>query len=112
MLQWLNITGLGFDFFGVILLSYEWWIAMKSDEKETEIARREQMMESTMAMHRRDSPHQDVFDRMDKERRFSQRVQRATSARGMRRGYYIFALLLITSGFILQIIGSWPGLGH
>lgn len=110
MLQhWLNIIGLTFDFFGVLLLSYEWWIAMRAEERETEIAAQQARLKPSPMMPRNDNPNQAVFDHMNEQLRFNQQLQRIRAARGMRRGYYLLALGLISSGFLMQILGSWPG---
>jgi len=106
--QWVNIAGLTFDFLGVILLSYEWWIALKADERESQIAEQEYFRESTMAMHRQNMPTADVLERMNKQMSFSSRQRRSAEARGMRRGYFVLAVVLIASGFVLQILGSLP----
>ena len=108
--QWLNIAGLTFDFFGVLLLAYEWWIALKADEREAEIAARENMFKRSPMMPGRNDRTQAVFDHMDEQMRFNQQMQRTRSTLGMRRGWFVLALVLIAAGFLLQILGSWPGM--
>jgi hypothetical protein len=43
MQQWFNLAGLSFDFIGVIMLAYEWWIALSNERRlaaEAEFERR------------------------------------------------------------------------
>lgn len=109
MLQhWLNIAGLAFDFVGVLLLAYEWWIALKADERESQILRQERLRDQTMAMHRQNNPGYAAHERLNQDMTFNSRLHRAAEARGMRRGYFVLALVLIAAGFLLQIAGSWP----
>lgn len=109
--QWFNVAGLGLDFVGVVLLSYEWWIAFKAEQRETEILAREQRLKPPPTVPRPNVPNQPVFDYMNEQMRFTRQMQRIQEARGMRRGWYITALVLICGGFLLQIAGTWPGLG-
>ncbi len=106
--QWLNIAGLGFDFVGVLLLSYEWWIALKADEREIAIAKQEHQMQRLREMRAIDSPAFKQMDRLKDQMRFNEEIQRTRTALGMRRGWFIAALVLISGGFLLQILGSLP----
>lgn len=106
---WLNVIGLTFDFIGVVLLSYEWWIALSSERRESEILSREEMLKPNPMLPRSGLPQQAVFDFMNEQQRFRQRQARAAAARGARWQYYLTALLLVGLGFLLQVAGSWPG---
>ena len=110
MHQWLNIAGLTFDFLGVILLSYEWWIALKADEREMAIAAQEQQMQRLREMRPDNGPNMQQIDRLREQMRFNDQMRRTHSALGMRRGWFVLALVLICGGFLLQIAGSWPGM--
>jgi hypothetical protein len=108
--QWLNVTGLTFDFIGVILLSYEWWIALKADEREMAFARQEQQTQKMREMRKIDSPGFKQMDRFKDQIRLNEQMQRTRTVLGMRRGWFVAALALICGGFFLQILGSLPGL--
>ncbi len=107
---WLNIAGLTFDFAGVILLGFEWWTALSAERQEAERLRRRAMLKPSPMMPRPQGPHQAVFDHLREQRETYQQVQRGETTRGMRRGWFALAMVLISLGFLLQIAGSWPGL--
>ena len=105
---YLNIGGLTLDFFGVVLLGFEWWTALSAERKEAELLRRQAMLKPNPMMPRPGGPHQAVFDHMREQRETYQQIARGESVRGMRRGWFALAMLLICAGFLLQIAGSWP----
>lgn len=107
--QWLNVIGLSLDFAGVVLLANEWRIAFKAEQNEAELAAREQMLKPSPLAPKPNNPHQPAFDHMREQLRFHQQRQRAQTARGVRRGWFLAALILVAVGFLLQILGSWPG---
>jgi len=107
--EWLNVAGLGFDVVGVLLLSYEWWVAISAERREAEIMEREQRLKPHPMMPRHNNPHQAVFDHMRENLRFQQQNRRAHAVREERRSWFIAALWLIAFGFLLQLMGSWPG---
>lgn len=107
--QWLNLTGLSFDFIGVLMLAYEWWIALNAEETEIEIVEREMRFRPNPLAPPAHGEHQAVIDRMREDQHFRQRIQRGHVARSMRRGWFAAAFLFIASGFALQFVGSWPG---
>ena len=107
---WLNILGLSFDFVGVILLAFEWWTALSAERQEAERLRRQAMLKPSPMMPRPGGPHQAVFDHMRDQRETYQQVARGEAVRGMRRGWFALAMVLISLGFLLQIAGSWPGM--
>lgn len=106
---WLNFTGLSLDFVGVLLLAYEWRIAVQAERREAELAQREQMLKPNPMMPRPNIPQQAVFDHMREQQRFNQQYRRTQTTLLMRRSWFSAALLLIATGFLLQIVGSWPG---
>ncbi len=106
---WLNVVGLGFDLVGVLLLSYEWWVAIRAERREAELLEREQRLKPNPMMPRPSGPHQAVFDHMKENMRFQQQSLRARVVREERRSWFMAALFLIAIGFVLQILGSWPG---
>ncbi len=106
---YLNIAGLTFDFLGVVLLGLEWHTALSAERQEAERLRRQAMLKPSPMMPRPGGPHQAVFDHMRDQRETFQQVQRGEAVRGMRRGWFMLAMVLIALGFLLQIAGSWPG---
>ncbi len=106
--HWLNIAGLSLDFVGVLLLSYEWWIALKADEREMAIAQQERQMQRLREMRPETNPGFSQIDRLKDQMRFNDQIQRTRTALGMRRGWFAVALVMISGGFLLQILGSLP----
>lgn len=107
--QWFNVAGLSFDFIGVVMLAYEWWIALSAERENAERAAHEQRLRPSPMMPKPDNPHQPMHDFMREQLRFQRDSARANTIRGMRRGWFTAALVLIAFGFLLQIVGSWPG---
>jgi hypothetical protein len=107
--QWLNVAGLGLDFIGVVLLAFEWWTALKADAREAEIDDLERRIAPNPMMPRPSGAHQAVFDHMNAQQKAIARSRRAAGTRGMRRGWFALAMVLIAAGFLLQMAGSWPG---
>lgn len=109
---WLNEFGLSMDFVGAMLLAREWWIALGAEQREDEIMERQRREDELMQFGSQQSsnPSHAAFERMREQQRFSQYKQRTVAARGMRRSWFMTALLLLAAGFLLQMAGSWPGL--
>jgi hypothetical protein len=107
--QWLNVAGLSFDFIGVLMLAYEWWIALNTERKEIQLAEQEMRFRPHPMTPQPHGEHQAVFERMREDQRFRQRVERAHTAHNMRREWFVIAFVFIASGFALQFLGSWPG---
>jgi Flp pilus assembly protein TadB len=110
--QWFNVAGLCFDFIGVIMLAYEWWIALSAENKEAERAAMEQRLRPSPMFQQQqqaNNPHQPMHDHMREQLRFQQQSARAQAVRGLRRSWFVTALVLIALGFLLQILGSIPG---
>jgi hypothetical protein len=112
MQQWFNLAGLCFDFLGVMMLAYEWWIALSADRQEAERAAFERRIQPPPMMRQQQqqsNPHQPMHDYMRENLRFQQQIQREQGIRGMRRGWFTAAMVFVALGFLLQIVGSWPG---
>lgn len=107
--DWLNVLGLTADFFGVLLLASEWWIALSAERLAAERNRREAMMQPSPMMPRPNTPHQAVFDHMAGQRRALQTYEHTTQVMGMRKSRFGLAIALITLGFLCQLLGQWPG---
>jgi hypothetical protein len=107
--SWLNIAGLCLDFVGVVLLAFEWWLALSAERIEAETEDRERRLAPHPSMPRPNNPHQAVFDHMRAQHSANVKSQRRSLTRGMRRGWFVTAMIMIAAGFLLQILGSWPG---
>jgi predicted solute-binding protein len=110
--QWFNLAGLSFDFVGVILLAYEWWIALSAEREAADRATFEQRIRPNPIIQQhiqQNNPHQPMHDYMRENLRFQRESAQAQGLRGMRRGWFAVAMTFIASGFLLQILGSWPG---
>ncbi|MEJ2117604.1 MAG: hypothetical protein P8Y67_08225 [Alphaproteobacteria bacterium] len=106
---WLNVVGVALDFAGVLILAYEWWIALKSEQHEAELLAREQLVKRPPSIQpQQTNPHQPVFDHMHEQRRFQQQQKRTKAVRGMRLSWFTTSFVLIALGYLLQFIGSLP----
>ena len=112
MLQpWLNVIGVALDFVGVLILAYEWWIALKAEQREAELLAREQRFKRPPTLQpQQTNPHQPVFDHMREQQRFYEKQKRTKALRGMRLNWFFAAFALIALGYLLQFVGSMPGL--
>jgi hypothetical protein len=113
---WLQVAGLIVEYLGVLLLAWEWFTARRQDFAEREIAEQQARREEGRAMLQRvqaDNPHmQRHFDMTrDVERRMAAtRVEDLRRRYGGLRGWAVMApLALVSAGFVLQLLGSWPG---
>lgn len=105
---WVNFGGLVLDFVGLLILAFEWRVAIRAERREAEIAEREEMFRPRPNMPRPSSPHQDVFDDMRARHSFRMRAMRQRESREQRRSLFGFAIVLIVLGFFLQMLGSFP----
>jgi hypothetical protein len=114
--QWLNLAGLTFDFVGVIMLGYEWWIALSADRESAEKAafqnriRPNPMMQQHMQQGLSADALRDraMHDHMRAQLDFQREAAAAQGLRGMRSGWFKTAMIFIAGGFLLQILGSLP----
>jgi hypothetical protein len=112
MQQWFNLAGLSFDFVGVIMLAYEWWIALSNERKLAEQAEFERRIRPNPMMQQQmqqANPHQPIHDHMRESLRLQREAAHAQNVRGMRRGWFTTAMVFIALGFLFQMLGSWPG---
>jgi hypothetical protein len=109
--QWFNLAGLCFDFVGVLMLAYEWWIALSADRAAAERAAFENRIRPNPMMQQQmqqNNPHHATHQHMRDQLQFQRDSAQAQSLRGMRRGWFTAAMLFIALGFLLQILGSLP----
>jgi hypothetical protein len=93
----------------VILLAWEGWLALSAERREADIDDSERRLAPHPSMPRSNNPHQAVFDHMRAQHAADVKSRRRSATRGMRRGWFAVAMLMIALGFLLQILGSWPG---
>jgi hypothetical protein len=112
MQQWFNLAGLSFDFIGVIMLAYEWWIALSNERRlaqEAEFERRIRPNPVFQQQMQQNNPHAPMHEHMRENLRLQREAARAHGVRGMRHGWFAAAMVCIALGFLMQMIGSWPG---
>jgi hypothetical protein len=84
--------------------------AQRRNQEAERAAMENRMRPSPMfQQHQANNPHQPMHDFMREQLRFQQQNARAQAVRGMRRSWFVSALVLIALGFLLQILGSIPG---
>lgn len=105
---WLNLVGLALDFLGVMLLAYEWRVAVRAERREVELAEQAARRELPPSMPRPTGPHQETFDYMNRRRAASMKAERARTTFSSRANWFVRAFALIAIGFMLQIIAAVP----
>lgn len=110
----LNLTGIGLDLLGFVILLREWWIAVFSEKAEMQfeeaMARQADFDAFTMktANDDRMREHMERSAKMRSDHRIQQfRTERRAMLKS-RRQLYFAAVMLILLGSVLQIIGSVP----
>src|SRR5262245_45918378 len=112
---WFQVAGLVLDFAGVMLLAYEWLAAFIAQRREEELVASGDRELKTLAFaqsHVRDermaAHYQHVTSRaQDRIREQAGEIRRA--GHRVRVPVFVAALMLVAAGFVLQILGSWPG---
>ncbi len=108
MQEWLNVAGLGLDFVGILMLANEWRIMLNAEQREAELAAHEQRMKPHPMMPKPNIPQQPVFEYMRDQQKFLEMSNRGRQTRQIRRKWFIGALIIVATGFLLQILGSIP----
>ena len=118
---WLQVAGLVLDFLGFALIAAEWILAQRQERAALAIEAAQARQAESMAYLQRAStgmsPHaasssQRHFEMMaDSQRRMAD--QRLGSVRqyygGLRSGVVYAGMAMVCLGFILQLLGNWPG---
>lgn len=112
--EWLNVLGLGIDFFGFCLLLREWWLAFFHESRRLQLEAQQAWERSVRQMHHQHAPeshraHLDASSRMHEEMQFRAAQSAHKATLGARKSVFIAATVLIVLGFALQILGSIPG---
>ena len=110
--QWLNVLGLAFDFLGFMLLLREWWLAFFNEDRQMQMAEQLDRMRSTRNMLPRAPGERNPYESLERVQD-EQAIRRARAehraAMAARKGTFVLATALIVAGFVLQIVGTWPG---
>jgi hypothetical protein len=110
--QWLTTLGIALDFAGFMLLLREWWLAFFNEGRQMELADRLDRMRAVRNLRPRAPGERNPFEQLERVQDESAiRAARAEhrSALATRRGVFLLATVLIVAGFVLQIVGAWPG---
>ena len=110
--QWLTTLGIALDFAGFMLLLREWWLAFFNEGRQMELAERLDRMRAVRTLRPRAPGERNPFEQLERVQDESAiRTARAEhrNALAARRGVFLLATALIVVGFVLQIVGAWPG---
>lgn len=112
---WLQVIGLVVEFLGVLLLAWEWFTAQRQEHAERALVEDQSRREDGMAMMARAQAGNETMQRHFEMTRDVQRRMTASRAAETRRRYgglraraVALSLVMVTLGFALQLLGSWP----
>ena len=110
--QWLTVLGIALDFAGFMLLLREWWLAFFNEERQLAL---EEQLERIRAL-RNIRPRQpgegnpyEALERVQDDQAIRKARAMHRGAIAARRGTFLLSMGLIVVGFLLQLIGAWPG---
>lgn len=112
---WFQVAGLAMDFAGVMLLAYEWLVGHLAQRREEEIAARgvREMKQIEFAQQsvrdERMAAHYRMVAARTEDRIRSQGNEIRQQGHRVRLPVFVLAMGLIAGGFLLQMLGSWPG---
>ncbi len=112
---WFQVAGLAMDFTGVMLLAYEWLVGHLAQRREEEIAARgvREMKQIEFAQQsvrdERMAAHYRMVAARTEDRIRSQENEIRQQGHRVRLPVFVLAMVLIAGGFLLQMLGSWPG---
>ena len=112
---WLQVSGLLMDFSGVMLLAYEWLVAFKAQRREEEVEARGDRELKNLAFaesnvrDERMAAHLKMVASRAKDKLREEGIAIRRQGHQIRLPVFVFAMLLIACGFLLQVAGSWPG---
>ena len=110
--QWLTVAGLALDFTGFMLLLREWWLAFFNEERQIEMEEQFERVRALRNLRPTQLGQKNPFETLERVQdeaalRKARNVHRAAMA--ARKGTFLLATALIVLGFVLQIVGAWPG---
>lgn len=112
---WFQVAGLALDFAGVMLLAYEWLVGYSAQRREDEIAARGVRELSNLGFAQqsvrdeRMAAHLKMVAARTEDRIRNEGSQVRQQGQRVRMPVFATAMLMIAGGFLLQILGSWPG---
>lgn len=112
---WFQVAGLALDFAGVMLLAYEWLVGYSAQRREDEIAARGVRELSNLGFAQqsvrdeRMAAHLKMVAARAEDRIRNESSQVRLQGQRVRMPVFATAMLMIAGGFLLQILGSWPG---
>lgn len=113
---WFQVVGLMLDFAGVCLIAWEWLAAQRQEKALLAIEEARARSEEANQRMARVQPANDTMQRHfeavnDMQRRMAQ--SRSAHSRshygGMRVRAVAVGMTLVALGFVLQMLGAWPG---
>ena len=110
--QWLTVLGLALDFAGFALLLREWWLAFFNESRQLEMAEQLERMRAMRTMLPRNPGERNPYESLERAQD-EQAIRRARGehrqAMAARKRMFTLAIVLVVTGFTLQLIGAWPG---
>jgi hypothetical protein len=110
--QWLTVLGLVLDFTGFMLVLREWWLAFFNEQRQIEMEEQFERMRALRNLRPRAPGEPNPFERVERMQddqaiRNARQIHRTAMA--VRRNTFILSVVLVVGGFVLQIVGAWPG---
>jgi len=110
----LNLTGIGLDFLGFVILLREWWITVFSERAELAFEEMMARKADFEAFAQRSTGDERLRDHMERsaKMRSDHRLQEFRNQRramlNARKSLYVIAVVLIVLGSLCQFLGSVP----
>ena len=110
---WLSALGITLDFFGFVLLLREWWLAFFSEKSQMayeEALERQQKLRAFAAQNASEGmrSHLARAGEMQDDMAIGKMRDDRRAAQAGRRRWFVAASVLITLGFVFQLLGAVP----
>ena len=95
-----------------MMLLREWWLAFFNESRQMQLAEQLDRVRSMRNLRPRTPGEQDPFaslDRFADEQATRKARAEHQAAMAARRGTFLLAAVLIVLGYLLQLVGAWPG---
>lgn len=111
---WLQVAGLVLDVLGFALIAWEWMLAQKSERAILALeASQARAAEGRAHLARSADPsmqrHLEAVAEMDRRRTGHGIADTRTSFGRRRHGAVYVGMAAVLAGFVLQLLGAWPG---
>jgi hypothetical protein len=110
--QWITVLGLVLDFCGFALLLREWWVAFFNEQHQIgmqEQLERMQAMRNLRPLAPGERNPYESLERVQDEQAIRKARGAHRAAMAARKRTFFAATALVVAGFVLQLIGAWPG---